>query len=91
MTVTYDVLLPVLPHRHGQLTALLAEFDKQAQPGFGMILWRDNLRRAGNASYAKWQDLQEMSQAAYTSFLADDDCDRPGLRQQGHGGHGIAA
>ena len=73
MTATYDVLLPVLPHRHDQLTALLAEFGRQAQPGFGMILWRDNLRRAGNASYEKWQDLEEMSRADYTSFLADDD------------------
>jgi hypothetical protein len=38
-----------------------------------MQLYRDNLQRPGNASYGKWQDLEEMSQADYTSFIADDD------------------
>jgi hypothetical protein len=70
---TYDILLPTLPHRHGQMCALLAEIGRQWQPGLGMILYRDNLRRAGNASYGKWQDLQEMSSADYTSFIGDDD------------------
>jgi len=70
---TWDLLLPTLPHRHAQLCALLAEIDRQWQPGLGMILYRDNLQRPGNASYGKWQDLEEMSQADYTSFIADDD------------------
>lgn len=70
---TWDILLPTLPHRHDMMCALLAEIGRQWQPGLGMIIYRDNLRRAGNASYAKWQDLQEMSQADYTSFIGDDD------------------
>jgi hypothetical protein len=70
---TWDVLLPTLPHRHAQLCALLAEFDRQWQPGFGMLVYRDNLQRGGLASYGKWQDLEEMSQAEYTSFIGDDD------------------
>ena len=73
MPATYDLLLPTLPHRHGQLCALLAEIHRQWQPGLGMILYRDNLQRPGNASYGKWQDLEEMSQADYTSFISDDD------------------
>ncbi|HUY45141.1 MAG TPA: hypothetical protein VMV92_05390 [Streptosporangiaceae bacterium] len=71
--VTWDILLPTLPHRHDQMCALLAEINRQHEPGLGMILYRDNLQRAGNASYGKWQDLQEMSRADYTSFIADDD------------------
>lgn len=70
---TWDILLPTLPHRHGQLCALLAELDRQHQPGMGMILYRDNLQRRGDASYGKWQDLEEMSAADYTSFIGDDD------------------
>lgn len=70
---TWDLLLPTLPHRHGQLCALLAEIDRQWQPGLGMLLYRDNLQRPGNASYGKWQDLEEASEADYTSFIADDD------------------
>jgi hypothetical protein len=71
--VTWDLLLPTIPHRHDQMCALLAEIGRQWQPGLGVIVYRDNMRRAGNASYGKWQDLQEMSQAEYTSFISDDD------------------
>lgn len=70
---TWDLLLPTIPHRHEQLCALLAELDRQAQPGFGMLLMRDNLERRGNASYGKWQDLVELSRADYISYIADDD------------------
>ena len=69
----WDILLPTIPHRHDRMCALLAEIDRQWQPGLGMLLYRDNLQRPGNASYAKWQDLEEMSAAEYTSFIADDD------------------
>jgi hypothetical protein len=71
--ITWDLLLPTLPHRHDTLLLLLAELDRQWQPGFGMIAYRDNLQRGGNASYGKWQDLQEMSRADYISFIGDDD------------------
>lgn len=71
--ITWDLLLPTFPHRHDQLCVLLAELDRQWQPGLGMRLQRDNLQRAGNASYAKWQELQEASEADYVSFVGDDD------------------
>ena len=71
--VSWDILLPTMPHRHDQMCGLLAELDRQWQPGLGVLIYRDNLQRPGNASYGKWQDLQEMSQADYTSFIADDD------------------
>jgi hypothetical protein len=71
--VTWDILLPTMPHRHDQMCALLAELGRQWQPGLGVLVYRDNLRRAGSASYGKWQDLQEMSRADYTSFIGDDD------------------
>jgi hypothetical protein len=67
------MLLPTIPHRHDQLCLLLAELDRQRQPGFGMLLMRDNLDRPGNASYAKWQELTELSRADYISFIGDDD------------------
>lgn len=70
---TWQILLPTIPHRHEQMCALLAEIDRQWQPGLGMLLMRDNLQRPGNASYAKWQELQELSTAEYTSFIGDDD------------------
>ena len=65
--------MPTLPHRHDQMCELLAELHRQWQPGLGVLVYRDNLRRPGNASYAEWEDLQEMSQAEYTSFISDDD------------------
>jgi hypothetical protein len=71
--VTWDILLPTMPHRHEQMCELLAELHRQWQPGLGVLVYRDNLRRAGDASYGKWQDLQEMSRAEYTSFIGDDD------------------
>ena len=71
--VTWDLLLPTMPHRHDQMCELLAEIHRQWQPGLGVLVYRDNMRRPGNASYGKWQDLQEMSQAEYTSFISDDD------------------
>lgn len=71
--ITWDLLLPTIPHRHEQMCALLAELDRQAQPGFGMLLMRDNLERRGNASYGKWNDLTNLSRADYISFIGDDD------------------
>lgn len=70
---TWDLLLPTIPHRHALLCPLLAELDRQWQPGFGMILYRDNMDRPGLASYGKWQDLMEASAAEYISFIGDDD------------------
>jgi hypothetical protein len=70
---SWQLLLPTMPHRHDQMCEFLAEIHRQWQPGLGVLIYRDNLRRPGNASYGKWQDLQEMAQAEYTSFISDDD------------------
>lgn len=73
MSPTWDVLIPTIPHRHESLCALLEEFNRQALPGFGVRILRDNLRRRGIASYAKWQDLADSSSADYISYAGDDD------------------
>lgn len=71
--ITWDLLIPTIPHRHGKLCAFLEELDKQWQPGFGVLVMRDNLQRPWIQSYAKWQDLTELSRADYISFAGDDD------------------
>jgi hypothetical protein len=73
MIATWDVLIPTIPHRHEKLCALLCEFDRQRQPGFCVVILRDNLERAGAASHAKRQELTERSRATYISFVDDDD------------------
>lgn len=73
MSVRWDLLLPTIPHRHDLVCGLLEEIDRQHQPGLGVLVYRDNLQRRGNASYVKWQALEEMSDADYTSFISDDD------------------
>ena len=73
MTVTWDLLLPTIAHRHDLACGLLEEIARQHQPGLGVLVYRDNLQLRGNASYAKWQALEEMSAADYTSFISDDD------------------
>lgn len=73
MTARWDLLLPTIPHRHDLMCGLLAEIGRQWQPGLGVLVLRDNLQRPHVASYGKWQDLEEMSRAEYTSFISDDD------------------
>jgi hypothetical protein len=73
MAVTWDLLIPTIPHRHEQLCALLNELDSQRRPGFGVRVWRDNFDRRGIDSYQKWQDLADSSQADYISYAGDDD------------------
>ena len=75
---SYDILIPTIPHRHDQLCTLLAEIDRQWQPGLGVRILRDNLERPGIFSYAKWQDLLETSVADYVSWAGDDDMIAPG-------------
>jgi hypothetical protein len=73
LTVSWQLLLPTIPHRHDLACGLLEEIGRQWQPGLSVIVYRDNLQLRGNASYAKWQALQEMASADYTSFISDDD------------------
>jgi hypothetical protein len=79
VTVSWDLLLPTIVHRHDLACGLLGEIARQHQPGLGVLVYRDNLQLRGNASYAKWQALEEMSAADYTSFISDDDWIAPGF------------
>jgi hypothetical protein len=73
--VTWDVLIPTIPHRHSKLVGLLAEFDRQWQPGFGVRVLRDNLRLGHVRAefHRKRQDLLESSRADYVCDVDDDD------------------
>jgi hypothetical protein len=74
MTPTYDVLILSIPHRDALLRDLLAELDRQMQPGVGVIVYRDNLE----ARYPrKCRALIEASRADYASFIDDDDMVAP--------------
>lgn len=75
--VTYEILIPTIPHRHAKLCGLLEALAPQVRPGFTVRVMRDNLQRIAIDSYAKWQDLQELSTAEYTSFAGDDDTFAP--------------
>jgi hypothetical protein len=75
--ISYDLLVPTIPHRHEKLCTLLAELDRQWQPGFGVRVLRDNLERPGVRSYEKWQNLVESSYASYVSWAGDDDMVHP--------------
>lgn len=68
--LSWQVLITSIPHRHQKLLELLAELDKQWQPGFGVLLYRDNLR---HSVAVKRQALLEAATAQYVSFIDDDD------------------
>jgi hypothetical protein len=73
MTPTWDILIPTIPHRHDRLCELLAELDRQWQPGLTVRVLRDNLERAGRASHGKRQDLVQAARGEYVCFIDDDD------------------
>lgn len=75
--VTWDILISTLPHRHGKLVELLAEFDRQWEPGLGVLVLRDNYGLVHLESHAKRQALAEASQAEYVSYFDDDDWPAP--------------
>jgi hypothetical protein len=68
--VTWDALICSIPHRHATLLELLADLDRQWQPGFGALLYRDNLESTYGA---KTQALLDASRAQYVSCIDDDD------------------
>lgn len=70
MTLLWQVLIPTIPHRHARLCELLADLDRQAQPGFGVLLFRDNLE---HTIAEKRQQLLSAATAEYISFIDDDD------------------
>jgi glycosyltransferase involved in cell wall biosynthesis len=73
MTPTWDILIPTIPHRHDRLCELLAELDRQWQPGLTVRVLRDNLERANRASHGKRQDLVQAARGEYVCFIDDDD------------------
>lgn len=70
MMHSWQVLITSIPHRHEKLLELLECLDGQAQPGFGALLYRDDLE----VSYGdKTQVLIEAATADYVSCVDDDD------------------
>lgn len=43
MPVTWQILIPTIPHRHDKLAGLLETLDAQMRPGVGVLAYRDNL------------------------------------------------
>jgi glycosyltransferase involved in cell wall biosynthesis len=71
---TWDILIASIPHRDEMLTQLLAELNRQYQPGLGVIIARDNC----DMQYGdKCQKILDASEAEYVSFLDDDDWIEP--------------
>ena len=68
--LSWQVLIATIPHRHEKLLELLASLDKQKQAGFGVLLYRDNLKQP---VAVKRQALLEAATAQYVSFIDDDD------------------
>jgi hypothetical protein len=72
--VTWQVLIPHIPHRHDKLVELLDVLAAQMQPGVEVLIFTDNLEH----SYAeKCQALADASTADYTSHLGNDDSVSP--------------
>ena len=68
--ITWDILIASIPHRDEMLTLLLAELNRQYQPGLGVIVAVDNC----DMQYGdKCQKILDASEADYVSFLDDDD------------------
>lgn len=87
MTVTWDILITSIPHRHDKLTGLLKVLDAQLWgiggfidnvhsygKGVGVILYRDDLETPYGD---KTRALVEASAADYVSCLDDDDSVAP--------------
>jgi glycosyl transferase family 2 len=66
----WEILIATIPHRHEKLCALLAELDRQWQPGLAVLVYRDNLEHSVGA---KRQALLDAATGTYVSFVDDDD------------------
>lgn len=70
MSLTWEILIPTIPHRHDKLISLLGLLESQMQPGVRVVVWRDNLEHSYRE---KLQRLMDFASADYVSTLADDD------------------
>ena len=70
MMLTWQVMITSIPHRHEKLLRLLEDLDRQAVPGFGAILYRDDLEEKYGQ---KTQAMSEAATADYISSVDDDD------------------
>lgn len=70
MSPSWDVLIATIPHRHEKLCGLLAELDRQWEPGLTVIVYRDNLNYPVGR---KRQVLLEAASGDYVCFADDDD------------------
>lgn len=72
---SWQVMITSIPHRHEKLLRLLEDLDRQAVPGFGAILYRDDLEEKYGQ---KTQAMSEAATADYISSVDDDDLLAPG-------------
>lgn len=68
--LTWQMVIPTIPHRHEKLCALLEVLDAQMLPGFGVLVYRDNLQ---SDLPTKMQALYDATDAEYVSTMSDDD------------------
>jgi hypothetical protein len=72
--VTWQILIPHIPHRHDKLLDLLDVLAAQMQPGVEVLIYTDNL----DVSYTeKLQTLMDAATADYVSVLSNDDSVSP--------------
>ena len=73
---TWSLLVATIPHRHEYLCNLLRNLDRQAQPGFNVIVYRTRVlavQRPEARLARKMQVLLEASSGEYVSHMDDDD------------------
>jgi hypothetical protein len=72
--MTWQILIPHIPHRHDKLLDLLDVLAAQMQPGVEVLIYTDNL----DVSYTeKLQTLMDAATADYVSVLSNDDSVSP--------------
>lgn len=78
--ITWSLLVATIPHRHEYLLNLLESLDRQAQPGFNVIVYRTRALAAQKPEARlarKMQVLLEASTGEYVSHMDDDDHPAP--------------
>jgi hypothetical protein len=72
--MTWQILIPHIPHRHDKLIELLDVLAAQMEPGVEVVIYTDNL----DVSYTdKLNTLMDTATADYVSVLSNDDLVSP--------------